>query len=126
MNPSPNCASPSFSVIWAANFCSSAISASVSVFLPSHCFGRCSGVTVLFAQTPWKSGWPSAVRGTTHPDLAADAFDAEAGDCAIERAPAARPTDTTRTPNAALRIGPSVQRSLRLLMADRYGVIYLG
>src|SRR3569832_2115737 len=66
MNPSPNCASPSFSVIFAANRWSSATSASVSVFLPSHCLGRCSGVTVLLAQTPWKSGWPSGVRSATH------------------------------------------------------------
>ena len=33
MRPSPNCASPSFSVICAANFCSSAISASVETLL---------------------------------------------------------------------------------------------
>jgi len=52
MKPSPNWASPSFSVMRAANFCRSAISASVRVFLPSHCFGRWSGVTVLLAQTP--------------------------------------------------------------------------
>ena len=64
MKPSPNCASPSFSVICAANRCSSATSASVRRDFPSHCFGRCSGVTVLFAQTPWKSGWPSGVRGS--------------------------------------------------------------
>jgi len=40
MKPSPNWASPSFSVILTATFWSSAISASVRRALPSHCFGR--------------------------------------------------------------------------------------
>jgi hypothetical protein len=32
--------------------------------LSFHCVGRCIGVTLLFDQTPCRSGFPSGVRGT--------------------------------------------------------------
>ena len=51
-------------VDWATRFFNSVTSASVSDALSFHCVGRAIGVTLLFDQTPWKSGLPSGVRGT--------------------------------------------------------------
>src|SRR5262245_24081137 len=50
----------------AAFFFSSASSTSVIVARRPNCVGRSSGVMPLLAQTPWKSGCPSGVRGTDH------------------------------------------------------------
>ena len=49
-----------------AAFClSAASSASVNVARPSSSFGRSNGVAALCDQTPDRSGWPSAARGTS-------------------------------------------------------------
>jgi len=64
---SPNAAS-SDSVLKSspARACRAATSSSVNVSRPANTSGRSSGVTLLFAQTPCRSGWPSAVRGGDH------------------------------------------------------------
>ncbi len=49
-----------------ARFCKSATSASVRNGLPSSTCGRSTGVARVFAQNPWRSGWPSGVRGEVH------------------------------------------------------------
>src|SRR5688572_1658 len=54
-------------------------SASVSSGLSANCFGRSSGVIVLFAHTPSRSGWPSAVRGRVQRFGAG--FDVEGAPC---------------------------------------------
>src|SRR5438132_12854354 len=62
----PKTASPPFLIALATRFFNSVTSASVSDALSFHCVGRAIGVTLLFDQTPCKSGWPSGVRGTFH------------------------------------------------------------
>ena len=64
---SPMARSASFSVkIRFARRDSSATSSSVRNCLPSRACGRSNGVALVFNQTPCRSGWPSAVRGTVH------------------------------------------------------------
>jgi hypothetical protein len=66
------------SIIAVARFFRPASSASLMVARMPNCFGRSSGVIPLLAQTPWKSGRPSGIRGTDHDDLPTVAS-AEAG-----------------------------------------------
>jgi hypothetical protein len=86
-------------------FFNSVTSASVSDFLSFHCVGRVIGVTLLFDQTPWKSGLPSGVRGTFQvpaatagragvdvPARGAVADVTGGADCAMTVTPAANPT----------------------------------
>src|SRR5689334_15300935 len=63
---SPNAASPSPLNSSRAFRFMAASSWSVRLARPASTFGRSSGAALLLTHTPWKSGWPSGVRGTLH------------------------------------------------------------
>src|SRR5213594_3735833 len=63
---SPKAASPSPENSSPALAFNAATSASVSRGFPANAAGRSTGVALLFAHTPCRSGWPSAVRGGVH------------------------------------------------------------
>src|ERR1700745_3300314 len=63
---SPKAASPSPENRSAALAFSAASSASLSRGFPANAVGRSNGVALLFAHTPCRSGWPSAVLGGVH------------------------------------------------------------
>src|SRR5262245_14603588 len=63
---SPKAASPSPENSSPALAFNAATSASVSKGFPANAAGRSTGVALLFAHTPCRSGWPSAVRGGVH------------------------------------------------------------
>src|SRR5215211_5106460 len=104
-------ASPPSWAFFATSSCSSLSSVCVISVLSFHCVGRCIGVTLLLAQTPWRSGFPSAVRGTLYdgstPYLAPGSW---AGDCAMIETAAT--DNATRTAPAVLMDPPDNQESV--------------
>src|SRR5262245_61416923 len=65
MSSSPNSASPLCSSRCPASLIDAA-SVSVSDGFSAHAAGRCSGVALLFSQTPSRSGWPKTFLGAAY------------------------------------------------------------
>ncbi len=83
-------------MFWAACFSSSAASRSVSTAFPASWAGRSNGVMVALVQTPWRSGWPSAVRGGFQGlgfELCADAIEIEMAKTATVRQSTLKPPE---------------------------------